>query len=758
VSKRGVLQVVLVTIFLGIGAFFLSLDSDHGDKISGFDTAQIQSVCGGATPCTCGDELTSSRTLTASDNLTGCTTVTALTVNASHVVLDCGTFMISGAGAARGVLINSSSENITIRNCNIHNFTGHAIYMNGVGNNSFIQNNNLSDFNSTATAIGILLTGGVNNVTIVDNRFNVTSKTTSQGIRITGATNITIRNNTFGALGAAFNLGSPTILTANVSISANNYVAPTSGITMADGLYANNTFRDENLSGGPGALRFGYSDGNFTNHFINVTFLMRVNKTLSVLAGNATFAYTDNESSNVYLGTRVNGSGLSFQRQVFNWTAFNVSIQENFSAPAEVNYTLLTNRTGSGVLIYVNGQLNRSVTFNSQGDISHTLVFLNDSRTNISFIVDVLAPNMTVVSPNESNFSSGTTQVLLNVSTNENSTCRYDTSDVTFGSMANTLNSTSNFTHTSNFTSLTDGTNYSFYVKCQDLVSNVQNATVNFSILSAAAAAPSPSGGGGAAAAAEENVTVIEEEEEEEAAAEPEAAAAQEEEEAAVGAPARAPGEQREVSRAGAPFFEFLADNWWLLAGIAALSIVGLLLLFAIRRKGAVAPVEMPRSRTMREYYQIFTALKKKYDEGDAQAKREASYVLEQFRNIFETSWLMSSTTIHYQSDSLFTSIVHGAVQETLLALVYPFRPMTPYACEPACGEFLQAYFGTRDDYETIMQTLEFVSGKNRENIYLFTPTPLGRSKYPERIAGLDYYEGKFRISAAGLAHRPVES
>ena len=63
----------------------------------------------------------------------------------------------------------------------------------------------------------------------------------------------------------------------------------------------------------------------------------------------------------------------------------------------------------------------------------------------------------------------GTTQATLSVNTNENATCRYGTTaGVAYGSMPNTFSTTGGTAHSTPLAGLVSGTNYSYYVRCQD--------------------------------------------------------------------------------------------------------------------------------------------------------------------------------------------------------------------------------------------------------------------------------------------------
>jgi len=111
--------------------------------------------CGGSISCSCGDTLNESRTLNASDSLTGCPD-TGLIINGTGITLDCAGYVINGSGGSStiGVKINYGSDNTIVKNCKIHSF-GTGIY----GNASFgmnITNNtiyNLSNYNGAGIDI-----------------------------------------------------------------------------------------------------------------------------------------------------------------------------------------------------------------------------------------------------------------------------------------------------------------------------------------------------------------------------------------------------------------------------------------------------------------------------------------------------------------------------------------------------------------------------------------------------------------------------
>ncbi len=103
-------------------------------------------------------------------------------------------------------------------------------------------------------------------------------------------------------------------------------------------------------------------------------------------------------------------------------------------------------------------------------------------------------PIATIVSPTANQiFSSGTTQATLSISTNKDATCKWDTADKTYLSMANAFSITGAKSHSHTITGLSDGNSYIRYVRCRDLNNNemLSSEAVSFSVGSPVPPAPS---------------------------------------------------------------------------------------------------------------------------------------------------------------------------------------------------------------------------------------------------------------------------
>jgi hypothetical protein len=100
--------------------------------------------------------------------------------------------------------------------------------------------------------------------------------------------------------------------------------------------------------------------------------------------------------------------------------------------------------------------------------------------------------------------AAGTTQTTLSLTTNENATCRYaTTAGVTYASMPNAFTTTGATAHSTLVSGLSNGTTYSYYVRCQDGSGNAD--TTDFTITFAIAAA-----GGGSGVTASSTFTGVE--------------------------------------------------------------------------------------------------------------------------------------------------------------------------------------------------------------------------------------------------------
>lgn len=106
---------------------------------------------------------------------------------------------------------------------------------------------------------------------------------------------------------------------------------------------------------------------------------------------------------------------------------------------------------------------------------------------------DVTPPARSAGLPSEAQ-PTGTTQVSMTLTTDEAATCKYGmVASTLFGSIASTFGTTGGTSHSETIASLTNGSTYNYYIRCQDSSANANSDdyTISFSV---AAASSSRSG------------------------------------------------------------------------------------------------------------------------------------------------------------------------------------------------------------------------------------------------------------------------
>ncbi|RLC36714.1 hypothetical protein DRH29_03970 [candidate division Kazan bacterium] len=84
--------------------------------------------------------------------------------------------------------------------------------------------------------------------------------------------------------------------------------------------------------------------------------------------------------------------------------------------------------------------------------------------------------------------SSGTTETVISLETDENAICRYsETADTAYSEMSNTFSTTGKMVHSTTVTGLSDGQSYTYYVRCEDETgnSNTDDFEISFSVAEA---------------------------------------------------------------------------------------------------------------------------------------------------------------------------------------------------------------------------------------------------------------------------------
>ena len=127
----------------------------------------------------------------------------------------------------------------------------------------------------------------------------------------------------------------------------------------------------------------------------------------------------------------------------------------------------------------------------------------SNSTSTRSVIVDTTAPVITVVSPIGA-LAYATKSLGLDITTDENATCMYDTNDSAYSVMANSFSDNGTI-HTAEGYTVSAGHSYTIYTRCMDSYGNIDSTStdISFSVNSQPAAVYSGGGGGGSSASYE---------------------------------------------------------------------------------------------------------------------------------------------------------------------------------------------------------------------------------------------------------------
>jgi lysophospholipase L1-like esterase len=93
-----------------------------------------------------------------------------------------------------------------------------------------------------------------------------------------------------------------------------------------------------------------------------------------------------------------------------------------------------------------------------------------------------MAPSLSNIAPGGT-LSSGSTSTILSLTTDKVSVCKYDTTNVEYASLANTLSTSGGINHSASLNNLADGTSYTYYVRCSDTIGNISSSrAITFSV------------------------------------------------------------------------------------------------------------------------------------------------------------------------------------------------------------------------------------------------------------------------------------
>ena len=188
--------------------------------------------------------------------------------------------------------------------------------------------------------------------------------------------------------------------------------------------------------------------------------------------------------------TNLAGTATSPTQINLTWTAStdNVGVTgyDIYRSSTLVGTSTLTSFSNTGLT--ASTQYSYTVkAFDAAGNLSSASNSVNITTQSAA---NTTPPSVTITAPT-ANLAAGTTQTTLAVTTNENATCRYSTTSTftfTSGTIFTTTGATS---HTTTLSPLTNGTSYTYYVKCSDTSGNISgNASVTFSVANPADTTP----------------------------------------------------------------------------------------------------------------------------------------------------------------------------------------------------------------------------------------------------------------------------
>ncbi|MBU0457645.1 MAG: right-handed parallel beta-helix repeat-containing protein, partial [Nanoarchaeota archaeon] len=249
----------------------------------------IQAECGGITPCSCGDSVTASLTLT--ENLSG--PGPCLTTNADNIIIDCNGYTLRRNGDTYpGIYINST--NVTVKNCLITNFSYGILFESGFSNSTAVNN------------------------TIYDNTY---------GIGLSGFANTLDSNSIYNNSYYGVSMGITKDHNVRNNIIYDNGYYGFSLVDVNTSTFTNNTVNTSSVTG-YGFFLFGAISNNFTDNivttinsnasgfhvvphlgFFNSSSNVFKDNTIKTIGVNAHGFFLNNSGSNNITGNTINTSG-----------------------------------------------------------------------------------------------------------------------------------------------------------------------------------------------------------------------------------------------------------------------------------------------------------------------------------------------------------------------------------------------------------------------------------------------------------------
>src|SRR3989344_2201477 len=167
------------------------------------------------------------------------------------------------------------------------------------------------------------------------------------------------------------------------------------------------------------------------------------------------------------------------------------------------------------------------------------------------------------------------------------------------------------------------------------------------------------------------------------------------------------------------------------------------------------------RFASIADYYQVFRQLSDALKTGSDAEKAAANQSIDSLRKDLRESWLVTSTRIIYQPDSLEARLIHGFgagnLQQTsgrdLTVPLYWNTPITEVYSTAEGLAYLRSLLSTDETGPAIVERLSAVSGYQPQNNKMLAPALqnngyLTRRQLPERAVRLDAVDQWFHLGA----------
>src|SRR3989344_4313205 len=169
------------------------------------------------------------------------------------------------------------------------------------------------------------------------------------------------------------------------------------------------------------------------------------------------------------------------------------------------------------------------------------------------------------------------------------------------------------------------------------------------------------------------------------------------------------------------------------------------------------------RFASLADYYQVFRQLDNALRTGSSAERTAANQSIVSLRKDLREKWLLTSTRIIYQPNSLEARLIHGfgagnpqqTSERNLTVPLYWDTPITEVYPTAEGLAYLRSLLSTDETGPAIAERLSAVSGYQPQNIRVWTPPLqdtgyLTRSQLSERAVGLSTVDRGFHFSSGG--------